>query len=113
MIIEKTMRMSKLMNFDVEINVMTRRLMNKTDIIMRFDSRLRLIFHIEHDMNFDDVCDDVELNIKKMKTRHHVFVVAHVDHQLILKQSFLIDFNVNYDYRFDEIYVVLINFDFN
>jgi hypothetical protein len=54
--------------------------MNKVDIIMRSDFRLRLIFHIKHDMNFDDVCDDVELNIKEMKTRHHVFVVAHVDH---------------------------------
>ncbi len=68
MIIEKAMKMSKLINFDVKINVMMRRLMNKIDIIMRFDLRLRLIFHIEHDMNFDDVCDDVELNIKKMKT---------------------------------------------
>ncbi len=85
MIIEKTMRVLKLMNSDVEINVMTRRLMNKIDITMRSDLRLRLIFHIEHDMNFDDVCDDVELNIKKMKTRHHVFVVVHVNHQFVLK----------------------------
>jgi hypothetical protein len=112
-IIEKTMRMSKLMNFDVEINVMTRRLMNKVDIIMRSDFRLRLIFHIEHDKNFDDVCNDVELNIKKMKTRHHVFVVVHVDHQFVLKQSFFIDFNVNYDYHFDEVYVVLTNLYLN
>jgi hypothetical protein len=111
MIIEKTTKMSKFMNFDVEINVMTRQLMNKVNIIMRFDFRLRLIFHIEHDMNFDDVCDDVELNIKKIKTRYHVFVVTHVNHQFVLKQSFLIDFSVNYDYHFDEIYVLLINLD--
>ncbi len=103
--------MSKLMNSDVEINVMTKRLMNKVDIIMRSDLRLRLIFHIEHDMNFDDVCNDVQLNIKEMKTRHHVFVVVHVDHQLVLRQSFLIDFSVNYDYRLDEVYAVFINFD--
>ncbi len=80
MIIEKVMRMSKLMNSDVKINVMMRRLMNKVDIIMRFDLRFRLIFHIEHDMNFDDICNDVELNVKKMKTRHYVFVVVYVDH---------------------------------
>jgi uncharacterized membrane protein len=60
-------------------------------------------------MNFDDVCDDVELNIKKIKTRHHVFVVAYIDHQFVLKQSFLIYFSVNYDYRFDEIYALLTN----
>ncbi len=59
------MRMSKLMNFDIKINMMMKRLMNKINIIMRFNSRLRLIFYIEYNMNFDDVCDDVELNIKK------------------------------------------------
>ncbi len=80
MIIEKAMKMSKLMNSSVEINVMTKRLMNKIDIIIRFVFRLRLIFYIEHNMNFNDICDDVELNIKKIKTRYHVFVVVHVDH---------------------------------
>ncbi len=48
-----------------------------------------------------------------MKTRHHVFVVAHVDHQLVLKQSFLIDFNVNYDYHFDKVYIVFTNLNLN
>jgi hypothetical protein len=80
---------------------------------MRFESRLRLIFHIEHDMNFDEICDDVELNIEKLKTRHHIFVIVHANHQLVLDQFFLTDLNANYDYRFDEIYVIFINFDFN
>ncbi len=80
---------------------------------MRFKSRLRLIFYIDHDMNFDEVCDDVELNIEKLKTRHHIFVIVHANHQLVLDQSFLTDLNANYDYRFDEVYVVFINFAFN
>jgi hypothetical protein len=80
---------------------------------MRFESRFRLISHIEHDMNFDEMCDDVELNIEKLKTRHHIFVIAHANHQLVFNQFFLIDLNANYDYRFDEVYVVFINFDLN
>jgi hypothetical protein len=51
--------------------------------------------------------------MKELKTRHHIFVIIYVDHQLVLNQFFLIDLNANYDYRFDEVYVVFINFDFN
>jgi hypothetical protein len=101
------------MNSKTKINVMIKRLMNKTKIIMRFESRLCLISHIEHDMNFDEICDDVELNIEELKTRHHIFVIVHVDHQLVLDQFFLIDLSANYDYRSNEIYVVFINFDLN
>ncbi len=112
-IIENAIRIIELMNSKTEINVMIKRLMNKTKIIMRFESRFRLISHIDHDMNFDEMCDDVELNIEKLKIRHHIFVIAHANHQLVLDQSFLIDLNANYDYRFDEVYVVFINFDLN
>jgi hypothetical protein len=101
------------MNSEAKINVMIKRLMNKTKIIMRFESRLRLISHIEHDMNFDEMCDDVKLNVEELKTRHHIFVIVHADHQLVFDQFFLIDLSANYDYRFDEVYVVFINFDFN
>jgi hypothetical protein len=80
---------------------------------MRLGFRLRLISHIDHDMNFDEVCDDVELNIEKLKTRHHIFVIVHANHQLILDQSFLTDLSANYDYRSDEVYVVFISSDLN
>ncbi len=101
------------MNSKTKINVMIKKLMNKTKIIMRFESRFRLIFHIDHDMNFDEICDDVELNIEKLKIRHYIFVIAHANHQLVLDQSFLTDLSANYDYRSDEVYVVFINSDLN
>jgi hypothetical protein len=82
-IIKDVVRIIELMNSKTKINVMIKRLMNKTWIIMRFKSRLRLIFHIDHDMNFDEICDDVELNIEKLKTRHHIFVIAHANYQLV------------------------------
>jgi hypothetical protein len=64
-------------------------------------------------MNFNEMCDDVELNIEELKTRHHIFVIVHANYQLVFDQFFLIDLNANYNYRFDEVYVVFINFDFN
>ncbi len=112
-IIEEIVKIIELMNSKAKINVMIKRLMNKTRIIMRFESRFRLIFHIDHDMNFDEICDDVELNIEKLKTRHHIFVIAHANHQLVLDQFFLTDLSANYDYRLDEVYIVFINFDLN
>ncbi len=112
-IIKNVVKIIELMNSETKINVMIKKLMNKTKIIMRFKSRFRLIFHIEHDMNFDEMCDDVELNIKELKTRHHIFVIAHANHQLVLDQFFLTDLSANYDYRLDEVYVVFINFDLN
>jgi hypothetical protein len=112
-IIKNVVKITKLMNSKAKINVMIKKLMNKTKIIMRFESRLRLIFYIEHDMNFDEIYDDVKLNIKELKTRHHIFVIVHTNHQLVLDQFFLTDLNANYDYRFNEIYVVFNNFDFN
>jgi hypothetical protein len=51
---------------------------------MRSEFRFRLISHIDHDINFDEIRDDVELNIKELKTRHHIFVIAHADYQLVL-----------------------------
>jgi hypothetical protein len=79
-IIENVIKIIELMNSKTTINEMIKRLMKKAKIIMRFESRLRLIFHIDHDMNFDEICDDVELNIKELKTRHHIFVITHANH---------------------------------
>ncbi len=112
-IIKNVVKISKLMNLKTKINVIIKKLMNRTKIIIRFESRFRLIFHIDHDMNFDKICNDVKLNIEELKTRHYIFVIVHANYQLVLDQFFLIDLNANYDYRFDEIYVVFINFDFN
>jgi hypothetical protein len=98
-----------LLNSRAEINVMTRRLMNMINIAIRSDSRLKLISYIEHDMNFDEICDDVEVNIDEFRTLHHIFVMSHANHQLVLKQFFLMNVFINYDYCNDEVYVIIFN----
>ncbi len=77
--------MSKLIKFNAKMNVITKQLMNKIDIIICFDFRLRLIFSIEYDINFNNVCDNEKLNMKKIKTRNYIFVVFYIDYQFTLK----------------------------
>jgi hypothetical protein len=60
--------------------MMIKKLINKTKVIMRFESRFCLIFYIDHDMNFDEVCDDDNLNTKKLKTQHYIFVIIYANH---------------------------------
>ncbi len=55
----------------------------------------------------------INVMIKRLKTRHHIFVIVHANHQLVLDQFFLIDLSANYDYRFDEVYIIFINSDLN
>jgi hypothetical protein len=98
-----------LLDSRAEINVLTRRLMNMIDIAMRSDSRLKLISYIEHDMNFNEICDDVEVNINEFRMLHYIFVMSHANHQLVLKQFFLMNVFINYDYRNDEVYVIIFN----
>jgi hypothetical protein len=60
-------------------------------------------------MNFDEICDDVEVNINKFRTLYYIFVMFHANHQLVLEQSFLMNVFINYDYRNDEVYVIIFN----
>jgi hypothetical protein len=62
---KKTIKISKLLNFNVEINVITKQLIKKIDIIIRFDSYLCLTFYIKYNMNLYNIYYNVKLNIKK------------------------------------------------
>jgi hypothetical protein len=98
-----------LLDSEAEINMITRRLMNIVDMTMRPGSRLRLISYTRHDMGRDGVCTDVEVDVGGLCTIHHIFVVAYADHQLVLRQFFLTDVFINYDYRNDGVYAMMSN----
>ena len=97
------------LNSKAEINVMTQRFMRTANLSMKVKSRLRLISHIEHEMNFVEMYKNVIINIEEFVIYHHIFVMTHANHQFVLRQFFLIDVNINYDYRFNEIYVIIFN----
>jgi hypothetical protein len=73
-----------LLNTEVEINVMIEKMMHKEDLSMRSLSVLNLIFHIDYQQKFLDVCEDVKISIENFIIKHHIFVIAKVDYVLIL-----------------------------
>jgi hypothetical protein len=84
-----------LLNIEAEINVMTKKMMHKQDLFMRSRSILNLIFYIDHQQKFLRVCENVKINIENFIIKHHIFMIARVDHVLILDQSFLFKSRVN------------------
>ena len=56
---------------------------------MRKRLKLELVSHTSHSRSFLGFSEDVEVAIKKLKTRHPIFVLEAGDHDLVLGQSFL------------------------
>jgi hypothetical protein len=79
-----------LLNIEAEINVMIEKMMHKEDLSMRSRFALNLISYIDHQQKFLSVCEDVKISIESFIIKHHIFVIAKVDHVLILDQSFLL-----------------------
>lgn len=69
-----------LLNSSTEINVIIKRLMNMIEIIIRSKFKLKLIYHIDYDMNFDEICIDVEMNIENLYIIHHIFIITYADY---------------------------------
>ena len=78
-----------LLDTGAEINVMTRELMEEANLAMRKGPKLELILHMSHNQPFLRLCEDVEVAIEGLKTRHPIFVVKAEDHDLVLGQLFL------------------------
>ena len=79
-LMKDSVKITALLNSKAEINVMIQRFMRTTNLFMRIESRLRLISHTKHEMNFVEICRDVIIDIKEFVTYHHIFVIIHVDH---------------------------------
>jgi hypothetical protein len=84
-----------LLNTEAEINVMIEKMMHKEDLSMRSRSALNLISHIDHQQKFLKVCEDVKISIENFIIKHYIFMIASIDHVLILDQSFLLKSRVS------------------
>ncbi len=67
-ILKNAVKITILLNSKAEINVMIKRLMQTTNLIMQSKPRLRFISHTGHEMNFEKICRNVNINIKKVKS---------------------------------------------
>ncbi len=97
-------KVTALLDTGVEINVMTRELMEETNLAMKKGPKLELVSHLGHSRTFLGLCEDVEVAIGGLKTRQPIFVVETGDHELVLGQSFLNSVKFSQEYKPDGIF---------
>lgn len=98
-----------LLDTGAEINVMTKEVMENAGLAMRRGPRLELVSHTGHSQPFLGLCEDVEVAVSGLKTRHSIFVVEHGDHDLVLGQPFLNAVKFSQDYKPDRVFGTIIH----
>lgn len=99
-----SLKVTALLDTGVEINVMTRELMEDANLTMRQGPTLELVLHTGHSRPFLDFYEEVEAAIGRLKTRHPIFVIEAGDHDLVLGQPFLNSVKFSQEYKPDGIF---------
>ena len=102
--LEDGSKVTALLDTGAEINVMTREVMEDAGLAMRRGPKLELVSHTGHSRPFLGLCEDVEVVIGGLKTRHPIFVVETGDHDLVLGQPFLNSVKFSQEYKPDGIF---------
>ena len=102
--LEDGSKVTALLDTGAEINVMIKELMEDANLAMRRGPKLELVSHTGHSRPFLGLCEDVEVAIGGLKTRHPIFVVEIGDHDLVLGQPFLNSVKFSQEYKPDRIF---------
>lgn len=102
--LEDGSKLTALLDTCAKINVMTKEVMEDAGLAMRRGPKLELVSHTGHSRPFLGLCEDVEVAIGGLKTRHHIFVVETGDHDLVLGQPFLNSVKFSQEYKPDGIF---------
>ena len=73
-----------LLDTSAEINIIPREVIEDAGLAMRHRPKLELVFHTSYSRPVLGLCEDVELAIEGLKTRHPIFIIEHGDHNLVL-----------------------------
>lgn len=74
---------------NVEINVISKRLIEETNLAIRQSSKIEFVFYTGDSRFFSGLCKNVEIAIKGLKTRHLIFLIKAGNHDFVLSQPFL------------------------
>ena len=99
-------RYTALIDIDVEINVMIEKIMIKESLIMRSRFHMNFVSYIDHTKNFLRICENVKMNIKKFRSRYHIFVMNKANYVLMLDQSFMKKNKTSIQWRSNDIYMI-------
>lgn len=107
--LEDGSKIMALLDTGTGINVMTIEVMEDAGLAMRQGPKLELVSHTGHSWPFLGLCEDVEVVISGLKTRHPIFVVEAGDHDLVLGQPFLHAVKFSQDYKPDGVFGSIIH----
>ena len=102
--LEDGSKVTVLLDTGADINVMTQEVIEDAGLAMQRGPKLELVSHSGHSRLFLGLCEDVEVVIGGLKTRHPIFVVETGDHDLVLGQPFLNSVKFSQEYKPDEIF---------
>ncbi len=63
--------------------------MKDTGLAMQCSSKLELVSYTSRSCFFLSLCEDVEVAIEGLKTRHSIFIIEYGDYNLVLGQPLL------------------------
>ena len=78
--------------------------MEYANLAIKRRPKLELISHTSHSRPFFDLCEDIQVAIGGLKTRHPIFVVEIGDHDLVIGQHFLNSVKFGKEYKPDKIF---------
>ena len=107
--LEDGSKITALLDTGAEIHLMIREIMEDTELAKRQGPKLELVSHTGHSQSFLGLCEDVEIEIGGLKTRHPIFVVEAGDHDLVLGQPFLNTVKFSQDYKPDGVFGSIIH----
>ena len=102
--LENSSKVTVLLDMGAKINVMTKKLIEDTNLVMKQGPKLELVLYTGHSCPFLDLYKDMEVVIGRLKTKYPIFVVETGDHDLILSQPFLNSVKFSQEYKLDEIF---------
>ena len=87
---------------------MTRQIIEDAGLAMRQKPKLELVLHTNYNQFFLGLCEDIEVTIGGLKTRHLIFVIEARHHDLVLGQPFLNTVKFSHNYKLDGIFSFII-----
>lgn len=96
------------LDIGVEINVMIEKAIEDTNLAMRQKLKLDLISYTSQSWSFLRLYKDMEIAIRKLKTRHQTFIVKAKYYNHVLDQPFLNFIKFSKEYKSDDIFDTII-----
>ena len=101
---EDSFKVMALLDTGAKMYIMTKELIKKINLAMRKKLKLEFVSHTGYSRFFLGLCEDVEIAIEGLKTRHPIFIVKARGHNFSLGQPFLNFMKFSQEYKLDGIF---------